>query len=44
MAVADAVPVILTRGLGKVYSAGTEAEVVACAGSTCASIAASSSR
>ena len=32
MATADTVPVILTRGLGKVYSAGTEAEVVALRG------------
>ena len=32
MAVADAVPVILTKGLGKVYSAGTEAEVAALRG------------
>ena len=29
MASTDTAPVILTRGLGKVYSAGTEAEVVA---------------
>ena len=32
MAATEAVPVILTRGLGKVYSAGTEAEVVALRG------------
>ena len=32
MSVAEAVPVILTRDLGKVYSAGTEAEVVALRG------------
>ena len=32
MDAADAVPVILTRGLGKVYSPGTEAEVVALKG------------
>ena len=32
MAVAEAVPVIFTRDLGKVYSAGTEAEVVALRG------------
>ena len=32
MTTADRVPVILTRGLGKVYSAGTEAEVAALRG------------
>ena len=32
MASTDTAPVILTRGLGKVYSAGTEAEVVALRG------------
>ncbi len=32
MVATDAVPVILTHGLGKVYSAGTEAEVVALRG------------